>query len=79
MKRATNFLTGFIIGGVLAGAIVLLLTPTSGDELRAQAQQRIAALQQEIQQAAAARRAELEAQLAALRATPAGQNTPLTD
>ncbi len=68
MKRISNFITGFVFGGVLAASIVLLLTPTSGEELRAQAQERVKGLQEEIQRAAAARRAELEAQLEALRA-----------
>ncbi len=69
MKRVTNFLVGFIIGGTLGAAIGLLLTPTSGDELRARFQERVSDIQREVQAAAAARRAELEAQLAALRAT----------
>jgi len=69
MKRAINFLLGFSMGSLVAATAVLLLTPSSGDELRSQLQERIQAIQQEMQTAAAQRRAELEEQLAALRQT----------
>jgi len=67
MKRAMNVVMGFAIGGVISAGIVLLLTPASGEKLRAQLQTRVRTIQQEIQGAAAARRAELEEQLAVLR------------
>lgn len=67
MKRAINFIVGFTIGGLIGATVVMLITPTSGNELRAQFQARIAELQEEIKTAAASRRAELEEQLAALR------------
>jgi gas vesicle protein len=67
MKRAMNFIIGLAVGGVMGAAITLLLTPASGDELRAQMQMRLRDIQKEVQSAASARRAELEEQLAALR------------
>lgn len=67
MKRVTNFLTGFFFGALLGGMITLLLTPSSGDELRTQLQARAQSIQDEVKAAAVARRAELEGQLAALR------------
>ena len=69
MKRAMNFLFGFTIGAVIGAAISLLLTPSSGDEIRGQLQTRVQAIQQEVKTAAQTRRAELEEQLAALRQT----------
>ncbi len=67
MQRIFKFLLGFSIGGVIGATAALLLTPASGDELRAQAQKRIESIQQEAQAAAEVRRRELEAQLAELR------------
>ena len=67
MKRAMNFIFGFAIGGVIGATISLLLTPSSGDELRARLQTRVQAIQQDVKAVAEARRAELEQQLAALR------------
>jgi gas vesicle protein len=67
MQRIFKFLLGFSIGGVIGATAALLLTPASGDELRAQAQKRIESIQQEAQAAAEVRRKELEAQLAELR------------
>ncbi|MBC8331654.1 MAG: YtxH domain-containing protein [Anaerolineae bacterium] len=67
MKRVTNFLIGFFFGALLGGMITLLLTPSSGDELRTQLQARAQSIQDEVKTAAAARRAELEEQLSTLR------------
>lgn len=67
MKRAINFIVGFTFGGLIGATVVMLITPTSGDELRAQFQSRIAELQEEVKTATSARRAELEEQLATLR------------
>jgi len=47
--------------------ITLLLTPSSGDELRTQLQARAQSIQDEVKTAAAERRAELEEQLSNLR------------
>jgi gas vesicle protein len=67
MKRAINFIVGFAVGGILGAAITLLITPSSGDQLRAQVQSRLASIQDEVKTAAASRRAELEQQLETLR------------
>ncbi len=67
MKRAINYIFGFILGGVIGATLILLLTPSSGDEIRSQLQERFQGIQQEVTAAAQTRRAELEQQLAALR------------
>ncbi|RPI32922.1 MAG: YtxH domain-containing protein [Chloroflexota bacterium] len=67
MQRVFNFLTGALIGSVVGATIAILLAPASGEELRAQMQERAQTLQTEVKSAAAARRAELEKQLAAMR------------
>ena len=68
MRRLSNFMMGFVIGGLIGATVALLLTPSSGEELRLQIMERTKQIKSEVQQAAAARRAELEEQLAALRA-----------
>jgi gas vesicle protein len=68
MQRILSFLSGFIIGGAIGATIALLLTPSSGEDLRMQIQERTRQVQMEVREAAAARRAELEEQLASLRA-----------
>jgi len=68
MRRLSNFMMGFVIGGLIGATVALLMSPSSGEELRLQIVDRAKQIQSEVQQAAAARRAELEQQLAALRA-----------
>lgn len=70
MRRVFSFLLGAAMGGAVGATIALLLTPDSGDALRAQLRERIARLQTEMQQAAAARQQELRAQLESLRRPP---------
>ena len=67
MKRAINFIVGFTIGGLMGATIMLLIAPSSGDQLRAQIQSRLASIQDEVKAAAASRRVELEQQLEILR------------
>jgi gas vesicle protein len=67
MHRVSSFLSGFIMGSLIGGALGLLIAPASGERLRQQMQERAQQFQIEIKQAAAARRAELENELAALR------------
>lgn len=67
MKKIFGFLTGAVIGGLVGSALALLLTPSSGNELRSQLQERISHLQEELKEAAASRRADLEKQLETLR------------
>ena len=67
MKRTISFLSGAVMGGLVGAILALLLTPASGDELRAQMQERSKRIQAEVKEAAAARRSELEEQLVSLR------------
>ncbi len=56
MKRFFSFILGTIIGALAGATVALLVTPYSGEELRAQARE-----------AALAKRAQLEARLRDLR------------
>ena len=68
MRRVLGFLLGVVSGSLVGAVLVLLLTPTTGTDLRGQLRDRATALRNDVQYAAAARRAELEQQLAQLRA-----------
>lgn len=68
MKKFTRFLSGMILGSVIGGISVLLLTPASGDDLRSELQQKVKDIQTEIKTAASERRRELEEELQKLRA-----------
>jgi len=57
MKRFLSFVLGATIGAVAGATLALLITPYSGEELRAQARE-----------AALAKRAQLEARLREMRA-----------
>ncbi len=67
MKRLTNFMLGAIIGGILGGLTAILLAPTSGEQLRAQLQQRVDNIQIEIKEAAQKKRSDLEGRLEELK------------
>lgn len=67
MRSFSRFLSGFIWGGMVGAGLVLLLTPTTGENLRAQFIERKERMESEVRRAAADRRAELERQLAELR------------
>ncbi len=67
MQRIISFLSGLAMGALVGATLALVLTPSSGEELRAQVQERVSRLQDELKQAAADRRAELEQQLTILR------------
>ncbi len=67
MRRLLNFLTGAIFGGLVGAALALILTPSSGEQLRGNIQSRYIELRDEVQQAADTRRTELEEQLRELR------------
>jgi gas vesicle protein len=64
MKRFLSFVLGTLIGAVAGATVALIVTPYSGEELRAQARE-----------AAVAKRAQLEARLRELRTT-GGAATP---
>jgi gas vesicle protein len=68
MRKIFSFMLGAFTGGLLGAAAALLLTPTTGNELRNEATLRIQRLQKELIDAKDQKRAELESQLQALRA-----------
>lgn len=67
MNRATNFIIGAIVGGLVGAGLALLFAPKSGTELRQDINDYADQVQTEIRQAAVSKRQELEAQLASLR------------
>jgi gas vesicle protein len=71
--KAMRFLEGFIFGSLLGAALAMLITPSSGEDLRARIQGELDRIRSEVNKAASERRLELEDQLAALRSSrPAG-------
>jgi gas vesicle protein len=62
MNKFFSFLAGIICGAVVGGTAALLLAPTSGEHLRAEAQARWELALQEAQTAMEETRRELEAQ-----------------
>jgi len=68
MRRVFSFLSGVILGGLIASALVLLLTPSSGNELRQQISDLANKTYEEVRQAGEQRRDELQLELQDLRA-----------
>jgi gas vesicle protein len=68
MRKVLNFFAGVIMGGLVGATIAVLLAPASGEEVRAQLQERTIRLREDVMAVAEARRAELERELTALRA-----------
>ena len=58
-----RFVMGAIMGGILGGAIVLLLAPGSGNETRTAIQQRLIEIKQQMRKAIDERQAFLEEEL----------------
>ncbi|MDI6693689.1 MAG: YtxH domain-containing protein [Anaerolineales bacterium] len=67
MSKTTNFLEGFILGGLVGVVVALMFAPSSGNELINRFQSEAERIRSEVSRAAAERRSELEQQLAALR------------
>jgi gas vesicle protein len=67
MQKTLSYLAGAVTGALVGATLVVLFTPASGETIRSDLRNRVAALRDQMQNAAAARRAELEAQLASLR------------
>jgi gas vesicle protein len=67
MRKALNFLYGFLMGGLIGAALAILLAPYSGEELRKEMQSRFASFQEEIGAAVSERKVELEKRLTELR------------
>lgn len=67
MRKSCSWLTGAFLGGLVGGALVLLLTPYSGEGLKARINDYISNVQNEVQQAGVEKRLELETELELLR------------
>ena len=67
MRRFMSFLAGVMLGSITGSVVALLFAPTSGQDMRSQAQDRYHMIESEVRKAAAERRSELEKQLAELR------------
>jgi gas vesicle protein len=67
MKNAGYFILGTLIGSVMAGIAVLLLTPLSGDNLRKEIGDRTHIIIEDVKQASIQRQEELKAELENLR------------
>lgn len=62
MKRVFSFMAGALCGAVVGGVATLLLTPSSGEDLRSQAEAHWQNAKNEAQQAMEERQRELENQ-----------------
>jgi len=67
MRRFFSFMIGVISGALVGAVAVLLLTPESGEELRAGVRERFENLVEEVRSAAATERKRLETQLDSLK------------
>jgi gas vesicle protein len=67
MKRFFLFLFGAMLGGLIGAAIILLLTPYSGEEARGHITGAAENMRKEIQLAAEKKRGQLEGELSRLR------------
>ena len=72
MRKFLSFLAGTVMGALVGATVALLLTPSSGETLRAQIRERFIALQDELGQAATDRKIELEEYLESLRQQKSG-------
>ena len=62
MNKVFSFMAGAICGALVGGVTALLLTPASGNDLRAEAVARWEAAKQDAQQARTQTRQQLEAE-----------------
>ncbi len=67
MSKSCSWLKGAFLGGLVGSALVLLLTPYSGEELKARINDYIENVQNEVNQAGVEKRLELETELELLR------------
>ncbi|MEO8607008.1 MAG: YtxH domain-containing protein [Chloroflexota bacterium] len=72
MRKLISLVMGFGLGATIGAAMVMLFSPTSGEQLVDNIKRGYAETMAEARKASAVRRAELEAQLAQMRA----QNAP---
>lgn len=71
MAKVGNFLLGAVLGALFGGLITIMLTPSSGEELRERVRGTALNIQEEVKKARESKRIELEQQLEKLR-RPAG-------
>jgi len=71
MRRIFSFVIGATLGGLVGATLALLFAPASGEELRAQIDDRTQVFATEIRQAANSKRIELQERLEILRAPKA--------
>ncbi len=71
MKKIGNFILGAMLGGMIGASVAMLLAPSSGKNLREQAQGTIQKFFSEIEIAASEKRKELEEELTRLRSPEA--------
>ena len=67
MKKTCSLFTGLFAGALIGSALVLLLTPWSGEELQGKIKDFADNFQEEVRQAGVEKRQELEHELARLR------------
>lgn len=67
MGKFGNFINGFVIGAVAAAAIVLLVTPKSGLQIRDDLKREVDEILEEGRKATDLKRQEMENQLSQLR------------
>ena len=67
MSKLSSWLKGAFLGGLLGSALIMLLTPYSGDELKARVKDYVDNVQDEVSQAGVEKRLELETQLELMR------------
>lgn len=67
MGRIANLFAGLLTGAVLGAVVTLLLTPSSGKQIRSNITGYVEQVDREVRLAAKEKRSELENQLAALR------------
>lgn len=68
MKKTCSLIKGILLGAMVGSALVLLLTPWSGEELKQNIKDSANKFQNEVRQAGKEKRQELENELARLRA-----------
>ncbi|MGD8622900.1 MAG: YtxH domain-containing protein [Anaerolineae bacterium] len=67
MNRIVQFMNGLLLGALVGVALVLLLTPQSGEETRQMIRDRVETIRAEGERAAEAKRLELKAQFEELK------------
>ena len=67
MQRVMNLFAGLLAGAVFGAVVTLLLTPSSGKQVRSNITGYVEQVEREVRLAAKDKRIELENQLAALR------------